>query len=39
MNIDYWMAVPLIGIAATIPFWIWLYVTRPRDRQPPHRPR
>jgi hypothetical protein len=25
MNIDYWMAVPLIGIALTVPFWLWMW--------------
>jgi hypothetical protein len=24
----YWLAAPLVGIAATIPFWVWLWVTR-----------
>jgi hypothetical protein len=26
----YWLVVPLIGIALTIPAWIWLIWTRPR---------
>jgi hypothetical protein len=29
----YWLAVPLIGIALTVPIWAWLWLTRPRDRK------
>jgi hypothetical protein len=28
MNIDHWLAVPLIGIALTVPFWLWMWLTR-----------
>jgi hypothetical protein len=31
MTIDYWLAVPLIGIGLTVPFWVWmLWATRKR---------
>ena len=28
----YWTVVPLVGIALTIPFWLWLWITRPKKR-------
>jgi hypothetical protein len=34
MIIDYWLAVPLVGIALTIPAWVWLWFTQPGRKQP-----
>jgi hypothetical protein len=33
MNIDYWLAVPLIGIALTIAFLVWGLISYLRDRR------
>jgi len=27
----YWLVVPLVGIALTVPFWVWFYATRHRQ--------
>jgi hypothetical protein len=28
----YWTIIPLIGMALTVPFWLWLWFTRPKRR-------
>jgi hypothetical protein len=33
MTIDYWLAVPLIGIALTVPAWIWLLLILRRNKR------
>jgi hypothetical protein len=35
MTLDYWMIVPLVGIALTIPAWAWLWLTRGQKRKTP----
>jgi hypothetical protein len=34
VTLDYWLAVPLVGIALTVLFWLWVWFARPQGHHP-----